>query len=93
LAPHGSLHGFYYGVVGAGGYSWGTKAGPEVNQYSSYAGVLGTGIYVTGVAGTSLNNVGVYGQAGEIADSSIPPGKPAVRCARKNPGEGDENMI
>jgi hypothetical protein len=68
----GSLHGFYYGVVGAGGYSWGTKAGPEVNQYSSYAGVLGTGIYVTGVAGTSLNNVGVYGQAGEIADSSIP---------------------
>jgi hypothetical protein len=29
----GSLHGFYYGVVGAGGYSWGTKAGPEVNQY------------------------------------------------------------
>ena len=72
----GSFHGYYYGVVGSGGYSWyeGGKTGPEVNQYSGYAGVLGTGIYVNGVAGTSLNNVGVYGQVGEIPETSIPPG-------------------
>ena len=36
--------------------------------------MLGTGIYVNGVAGTSLNNVGVYGQVGEIPETSIPPG-------------------
>jgi hypothetical protein len=72
----GSFHGYYYGVVGSGGYSWyeGGKTGPEVNQYSGYAGVLGTGIHVNGVAGTSLNNVGVYGQVGEIPETSIPPG-------------------
>ena len=70
----GTLHGFHYGVVGSGGYAWndGTKPGPDLNSYSSYAGVLGTGIYVTGVAGTSLYNVGVYGQQGEVADSSLP---------------------
>jgi hypothetical protein len=35
--------------------------------------VLGTGIYVTGVAGTSLSNVGVYGQQGEDnPDSPLP---------------------
>jgi hypothetical protein len=64
----GSFHGFYYGVVGSGGYAWyeGEKVGPEVNSYSSYAGVLGTGIYVNGVAGTSLHDVGVYGQVGEV---------------------------
>jgi hypothetical protein len=29
----GSFHGFYYGVVGSGGYAWyeGEKVGPEVN--------------------------------------------------------------
>jgi hypothetical protein len=46
---------------------------PDVNSYSDFAGVLGTGVYVTGVAGTSVNNVGVYGQAGEATErSSIP---------------------
>ena len=35
--------------------------------------MLGTGIYVTGVAGTSLSNVGVYGQQGEDnPDSPFP---------------------
>jgi hypothetical protein len=29
-------------------------------------------VFVTGVAGTSVNNVGVYGQTGEDPDSSIP---------------------
>jgi hypothetical protein len=69
----GSFHGFYYGVVGSGGYSWneGSKPGPTANLYSSYAGVLGTGIYVNGVAGTSLHDVGVYGQQGEFPDLAL----------------------
>jgi hypothetical protein len=46
--------------------------GPPPNGYCSYAGVFGTGVFVTGVAGTSVNNVGVYGQTGEDPDSSIP---------------------
>jgi hypothetical protein len=69
----GSFHGWFYGVVGTGGYAWddGNKAGPDVNQYSDFAGVLGTGVYVTGVAGTSVNNIGVYGQSGEAPESWI----------------------
>jgi hypothetical protein len=42
-----------------------TIRGPAVNSYSDFAGVLGTGVYVTGVAGTSILGVGVYGQLGE----------------------------
>ena len=70
----GSLHGWFHGVVGSAGYAWedGTKAGPDPNGFSSFAGVLGTGVYVTGVAGTSIIGSGVYGQAGEDPDQSIP---------------------
>jgi hypothetical protein len=58
----GSFGGFHYGAVGYGGYpDNGGNIGPQVNNYSDFAGVFGTGVYVTGVAGTSLNNVGVYG--------------------------------
>ena len=48
--------GFYYGVVGAGGYSWDNKTGPGDQSVFECAGVLSTGIYVTDVAGTSLSN-------------------------------------
>ena len=69
----GSFGGFYYGVQGNGGYPDDAgNIGPQVNSYSDFAGVLGTGVYVTGVAGTSVNNVGVYGQHGEDPNSSIP---------------------
>ena len=62
----GSFGGFHYGAVGYGGYPDDSgNIGPQVNSYSDFAGVLGTGVYVTGVAGTSINNVGVYGQMGE----------------------------
>jgi len=69
--------GWFYGVRAYGGHGWEfggaeTKRGPEVNEYSDFAGVLGTGVYVTGVAGTSINNVGVYGQTGEIPDLPWP---------------------
>jgi hypothetical protein len=46
--------------------------GPAVNEYSNFAGVWGTGTYVTGVAGTSINNCGVYGQTEQDPESSIP---------------------
>jgi hypothetical protein len=64
--------GWFYGVRAYGGHGWEfgaeTKRGPEVNEYSDFAGVLGTGVYVTGVAGTSINKVGVYGQTGEVPE-------------------------
>jgi hypothetical protein len=71
----GSFHGWFHGVVGSAGYAWndGAKAGPDPNDYSSFAGVLGTGVYVTGVAGTSINGVGVYGQSGENPEGLLPP--------------------
>jgi hypothetical protein len=71
----GQLGGWHYGVKAYGGYGGDVgsdgeaKRGPDVNEYCDFAGVFGTGIYVTGVAGTSVNNVGVYGQAGETSDS------------------------
>jgi hypothetical protein len=74
----GQLGGWHYGVKAYAGYGGAVgsdkeaKRGPDVNDYSDFAGVFGTGIYVTGVAGTSVNNVGVYGQAGEDPGSSIP---------------------
>jgi hypothetical protein len=73
----GQFGGWFYGVRAYGGLGWEVggaeaKRGPEVNQYSDFAGVLGTGVYVTGVAGTSINNVGVYGQTGEIPDLPWP---------------------
>jgi hypothetical protein len=66
----GQFGGWHYGVKAYGGYGEDVdggeaKRGPEVNEYCDFAGVFGTGIYVTGVAGTSVNNVGVYGQTGE----------------------------
>jgi hypothetical protein len=84
----GQFGGWFYGVQGTGGFSVDADAqhkvlppvignpffkfGPEVNDYSNFAGVFGTGVFVTGVAGTSVNNVGVYGQTEEDPDSSIP---------------------
>src|SRR5262245_21985028 len=73
----GQFGGWFYGVRAYGGHGWEfggaeTKRGPEVNEYSDFAGVLGTGVYVTGVAGTSINNVGVYGQTGEVPDLPFP---------------------
>src|SRR6266545_1413351 len=73
----GQFGGWFYGVRAYGGLGWEVggaeaKRGPEVNQYSDFAGVLGTGVYVTGVAGTSINNVGVYGQTGEVPDLPFP---------------------
>jgi hypothetical protein len=69
----GQFGGWFYGVKAYGGHGQEVggnaeaKRGPEVNAYCDFAGVLGTGIYVTGVAGTSVNNVGVYGQTGEYS--------------------------
>ena len=66
----GQLGGWHYGVKAYAGYGGAVgsdkeaKRGPDVNEYCDFAGVFGTGIYVTGVAGTSVNNIGVYGQAG-----------------------------
>src|SRR5262245_61065081 len=62
----GAFHGWFHGVVGTGGYTWDDKAGPDPNAYSRFAGALGTGVYVTGVAGTSIFGHGVYGQTGEF---------------------------
>src|SRR6266508_2771899 len=65
----GALHGWFYGVVGTGGHAVdeGRKVGPDVNGYSDFAGVFGTGVFVTGVAGPS-----VYGQMGEDPEASFP---------------------
>jgi hypothetical protein len=69
----GSFDGFVYGVEGHGGHPDDSgKTGPDFNDYSRHAGVIGTGVDVTGVAGTSINNVGVYGQHGEDPDSTFP---------------------
>jgi hypothetical protein len=62
----GSFGGWRYGAAAYGGDPDDKgNVGPAVNDYSSFAGVFGTGVYVAGVAGTSTNNVGVYGQLGE----------------------------
>jgi hypothetical protein len=64
------LGGWYYGVKAYGGHGLDlgepeAKRGPAVNAYSDFAGVLGTGVYVPGVAGTSIRGSGVYGQTDE----------------------------
>jgi hypothetical protein len=65
----GSFGGWVYGVAAHGGSPDDRgNIGPQVNSYCDFAGVFGTGVYVTGVAGTSVNNVGVYGQTGELSD-------------------------
>jgi hypothetical protein len=67
----GQFGGWHYGVKAYGGYGGDVgsdgeaKRGPDVNGYCDFAGVLGTGIFVTSVAGTSVNNIGVYGQVEE----------------------------
>jgi len=67
----GQLGGWHYGVKAYAGYGGDVgsdkeaQRGPPVNEYCDFAGVFGTGIYVTGVAGTSVNNIGVYGQTGD----------------------------
>jgi hypothetical protein len=67
-----------YSAAGTGAFkAWAApddqgRVGPPPNDYCSYAGVFGTGVYVTGVAGTSINKVGVYGQNGMDPESKIP---------------------
>ena len=51
-------YGIFGGVVGCGGPPITRLLGP----YSTFAGVHGTARDFTGVAGTSVNGVGVYGQ-------------------------------
>jgi hypothetical protein len=86
----GALHGWFYGVLGTGGHSVdeGRKVGPDVNSYSDFAGVFGTGVFVTGVAGTSVTNVGVYGQTGEDPESSFPQTMSAGVVGASNPLPG-----
>src|SRR4029079_9884792 len=53
----------YWGVQGLGGSPDNSgRVGPPPNDFSSSAGVFGTGVNVTGVAVTSVDNVGIYGQ-------------------------------
>jgi hypothetical protein len=71
----GSFGGWVYGVAAyAGDPDDNDNVGPAVNDYSNFAGVFGTGVFVNGVAGTSTNNIGVYGQSGDDPNSSIPAG-------------------
>src|SRR5262245_27359784 len=59
----GAFFGRSYGVFAreaSGGYL------PNVNEYSTTAGVMGTAANATGVVGTSPLRVGVYGQIGEL---------------------------
>jgi hypothetical protein len=73
FAVGGSFRGFVYGAEGYGGHPDDSgKTRPDYNNYSGHAGVFGTGVDVTGVAGTSVLHVGVYGQTGEDPDSRIP---------------------
>jgi hypothetical protein len=73
----GQFGGWHYGVKAYAGYGGEigsdkeAKRGPPVNQYCDFAGVLGTAIYVTGVAGTSSDYVGVYGQTGDRPSESM----------------------
>jgi hypothetical protein len=65
----GSFGGWVYGAAAHGGSPDDSgNVGPQVNSYSDFAGVFGTGVYVGGVAGTSTNNVGVYGQTGDTPE-------------------------
>jgi hypothetical protein len=72
FAAGAGFQGWYYGVLSFGGDpSPDGTTGPTTNDYSNFAGVLGSGTYVTGVAGTSINNVGVYGQTEQDPNASI----------------------
>ena len=83
----GSFGGWVYGAAAHGGSPDDNgNVGPEVNGYSNFAGVFGTGVYVNGVAGTSINNIGVYGQTGDDPDFVISRGAswPAFSARRAN---------
>jgi hypothetical protein len=83
------FQGLYYGVLSYGGYPGPNgEFGPASNNYTNYSGVLGTGVYVTGVAGTSTNSVGVYGQTEEDPNSSIPKNISAGVFGAANTGSG-----
>jgi len=49
------------------------------NDFSSFAGVLGTGVDINGVVGTSSDLIGVYGQSGK--DRPLILGDPAYSVA------------
>jgi hypothetical protein len=70
-----SAGGNRYGVFGyAGpGRDDGNTVGPATNTYTNNAGVFGTSLQFTGVAGASdALQPGVYGQSGDV--SGLPPG-------------------
>lgn len=82
------FQGWFYGVLSCGGDpSPDGTTGPDVNDYSNFAGVWGTGTYVTGVAGTSINNCGVYGQTEQDPESSIPRVIKPAFSAQLTPGQ------
>jgi hypothetical protein len=73
--PIGSLPRYRFGVVGYGRLGGvvgcgGTTTTRLLNRYSANVGVHGTSVDSTGVAGTSRNLVGVYGQSGAV---ELPP--------------------
>jgi len=93
----GQFGGWWYGVRAYAGHGAGkedfhgnteAKRGPQLNGYSEFAGVLGTGVHVTGVAGTSIESVGVYGQAGETPVSLLRADHVAGVIAVSNSVEG-----
>jgi hypothetical protein len=89
FAGGGVFQGWFYGVLAYGGDpSPDGDYGPKTNDYSDFAGTLGMGTYVTGVAGTSLLSVGVYGQTGEDLNSSIPKDLLAGVVGAANTGSG-----
>jgi hypothetical protein len=73
--PIGSLPKYRFGVIGYGRFGGvvgcgGTTTTRLLNRYSANVGVHGTSVDSTGVAGTSRNLVGVYGQSGVV---ELPP--------------------
>jgi hypothetical protein len=85
----GSFGGWKYGAAAYGGDPDDNgNVGPAVNDYSSFAGVFGTGVYVTGVAGTSTNGVGVYGQFGDADTFTVLNIAAGVFGAANNTGVG-----
>ena len=61
-------YGWAGGIVGCGGPAITRLLGP----YSTFAGVHGTARDFTGVAGTSVNGVGVYGQVEDVFKDKVP---------------------
>ncbi len=58
-----------FGVFGYAGRGDGDAVGPTKNDYTNSAGVMGTSLQVTGVAGTTAGLYpGVYGQCGDAPD-------------------------